>query len=41
MAHLDKKDFEGLETTLADMGKEDLAGSLSALAECRYAWRGI
>src|SRR5208337_1136154 len=35
MAHLDKKDFEGLETTLADRGKEDLAGSLSALTECR------
>jgi len=35
MAHLDKKDFEGLAATLSGMGKEDLAASLSALVECR------
>ena len=35
MAHLDKKDFEGLRATLADMGKTDLGESLTALVECR------
>ncbi|MGB7993826.1 histidine--tRNA ligase [Methanoregula sp.] len=35
MAHLDKQDFDGLRATLADMGKEDLGGSLSALVDCR------
>ena len=41
MAHLDKKDFEGLETTLADMGKADLAESLTALVGMPDACRGI
>jgi histidyl-tRNA synthetase len=35
MAHLDKKDFEGLSVTLADMGKADLGESLTALVACR------
>ena len=35
MAHLDKKDFEGLTVTLADMGKADLGESLTALVACR------
>ena len=35
MAHLDKHDFDGLCITLADIGKEDLGGSLSALVACR------
>ncbi len=35
MGHLDKKDFEGLAVTLAELGKADLGGSLSALIECR------
>jgi len=35
MAHLDKKDFEGLATTLDGIGKPELAGSLTTLIECR------
>ena len=35
MAHLDKKDFEGLKATLAAMEKVDLGESLTALVECR------
>jgi len=35
MAHLDKKDSEGLALTLDGMGKPDLAASLTALVECR------
>jgi histidyl-tRNA synthetase len=35
MAHLDKKDFEGLKTTLSGMAKPDLGASLLALIECR------
>ncbi|WP_292369096.1 histidine--tRNA ligase [Methanoregula sp. UBA64] len=35
MAHLDKKDFEGLKGTLAAMEKADLGESLTALVECR------
>jgi histidyl-tRNA synthetase len=35
MAHLDKKDFEGLKNTLSAMGKSDLNDSLTALVECR------
>ena len=41
MAHLDKQDFDGLRATLADMGKEDLGGSLSALVDCPDPSRGI
>ncbi|MDD4483712.1 MAG: histidine--tRNA ligase [Methanoregula sp.] len=35
MAHLDKKDFEGLAATLEGMGKSALNDSLTALVECR------
>ncbi|MCX6689458.1 MAG: histidine--tRNA ligase [Methanoregula sp.] len=35
MAHLDKKDFDGLGQTLAEMGKPDLAQSLTNLISCR------
>ena len=35
MAHLDKKDFEGLSAILAGMGKPDLNDSLTSLVECR------
>ena len=35
MAHLDKKDFEGLSCTLDGMAKSDLAESLTALVSCR------
>jgi histidyl-tRNA synthetase len=35
MAHLDKKDFEGLAVTLDGIGKPELADSLTALIECR------
>ena len=35
MAHLDKKDFDGLKATLTEMGKADLGESLTALVECR------
>ena len=35
MAHLDKKDFDGLSVTLAEMKREDLADPLSALIACR------
>jgi histidyl-tRNA synthetase len=35
MAHLDKKDFDGLGETLAEMGKPDLAQSLTTLISCR------
>ncbi|ABS56251.1 histidyl-tRNA synthetase [Methanoregula boonei 6A8] len=35
MAHLDKKDFEGLAETLAGMRKSGLNDSLTALVECR------
>ena len=35
MAHLDKKDFAGLDLALSDMGKADLAESLTALIGCR------
>ena len=35
MAHLDKKDFEGLAATLSGMGKSALNESLTALVECR------
>ncbi len=34
-AHLDKRDYTGLEETLAVMGKADLARSLTSLVECR------
>lgn len=33
-AQLDKKDFEGLETTLAGMNRPELASSLKALVSC-------
>lgn len=35
MANLDKKDFDGLGATLADLKREDLAGPLEALVGCR------
>jgi len=35
MAHLDKKDFDGLGITLGEMGKPDLAQSLTTLISCR------
>jgi histidyl-tRNA synthetase len=35
MAHLDKKDFEGLAATLDSINKPDLAHSLTALLGCR------
>lgn len=35
MAHLDKKDFEGLAATLDGINKPDLAHSLTTLLECR------
>ena len=35
MAHLDKKDFDGLKCTLETMVKGDLAESLHALVSCR------
>jgi histidyl-tRNA synthetase len=35
MAYLDKKDFEGLKTTLESMNKPDLGASLISLVECR------
>lgn len=35
MAHLDKKDFEGLSATLEGMGRSDLNSALTALVECR------
>ncbi|MGA7627334.1 MAG: histidine--tRNA ligase [Methanoregula sp.] len=35
MAHLDKHDLDGLCITLAEMGKDDIGGSLSALVDCR------
>jgi histidyl-tRNA synthetase len=35
MAHLDKKDFDGLAVTLDEMGKPDLARTLTDLVACR------
>ncbi len=35
MAHLDKKDFDGLSGTLESMGQADLGTSLISLVECR------
>jgi len=35
MAHLDKKDFDGLKSTLESMDKPDLGNSLISLVECR------
>ena len=35
MAHLDKKDFDGLKGTLDSMEKPDLGNSLISLVECR------
>jgi histidyl-tRNA synthetase len=35
MAHLDKKDFDGLKDSLATMDKPDLGNSLISLVECR------
>jgi histidyl-tRNA synthetase len=35
MAHLDKKDFTGLEEALGDLGKSDLVPPLTDLVECR------
>jgi histidyl-tRNA synthetase len=35
MAHLDKKDFDGLRGTLESIGKADLGTSLVSLVECR------
>jgi histidyl-tRNA synthetase len=35
MAHLDKKDYEGLKSTLEAMGKPDLCNSLLSLVKCR------
>ena len=35
MAHLDKKDFDGLKITLESLEKPDLGNSLISLAECR------
>ncbi len=35
MAHLDKKDFEGLAVTLAAINRSDLAESLTSLVACR------
>lgn len=34
-AHLDKKDFDGLRSTLESLNRSDLAGSLTALVETR------
>mgnify|MGYP001457290382 CR=1 FL=1 len=41
MAHLDKKDFEGLAATLEGMGKSTLNDSLTALVECRTLERAF
>jgi histidyl-tRNA synthetase len=35
MAHLDKKDFDGLAVTLDGLGKPEIRNSLTALVECR------
>lgn len=35
MAHLDKKDFDGLKASLESMDKPDLGNSLISLVECR------
>ena len=35
MAHLDKKDFDGLSDTLANIGKSDLGKALTDLVACR------
>ena len=35
MAHLDKKDFTGLEVTLSEMGKPELSQALTDLIGCR------
>jgi histidyl-tRNA synthetase len=35
MAHLDKKDFEGLKCTMESMVRPELSASLRALVECR------
>jgi len=35
MAHLDKKDFAGLEVTLSEMGRPELSQSLTDLIGCR------
>jgi len=35
MAHLDKKDFDGLSATLAETGKPDLCRALTDLVACR------
>jgi histidyl-tRNA synthetase len=35
MAHLDKKDFDGLRNTLESMDRQDLGNSLISLVECR------
>ena len=35
MAHLDKKDFDGLKNTLESMGKGELGAALVSLVECR------
>jgi len=35
MAHLDKKDFDGLQASLESMDKPDLGNSLISLVECR------
>jgi len=35
MAHLDKKDFDGLKSTLESIEKSDLCNSLISLVECR------
>jgi histidyl-tRNA synthetase len=35
MAHLDKKDFDGLKASLESMDKPDLANSLISLVDCR------
>jgi histidyl-tRNA synthetase len=41
MAHLDKKDFEGLAATLEGMGKSGLNNALTALVECRTLERAF
>ena len=35
MAHLDKKDFDGLKNTLESMDRQELGNSLISLVECR------
>ena len=41
MAHLDKRDFEGLKATLEAIGKPDLLTSLTSLVECRNLYEAF